>query len=76
MPLPHIDVIVWLLIAVVVFYGVVTWMGMVFQGLLFKRYRDNRNEAARREVRIHEKGQKDIRFRNSLLGEVKGEIED
>jgi hypothetical protein len=74
--LPHIDTIVWLVIIVGLFYAGVSWMSMVFQSLLFQRYRSNRNEAAMREERLHDQELAKTRYRNSLLGEVQGDREE
>jgi hypothetical protein len=73
--LPHLELIVWLLVIAVMVYAWVTWLGVVFQNILFQKYRLNKNESSLRATRLREQQEERDRFRNGLLGEVKGEDE-
>ena len=73
--LPHLDTVIWLIIFGALVYAILAWFGIVFQNLLFQRYRMNKNEAALRKERVHLKSAEKQRYNNSLLGEVKGETE-
>lgn len=73
--LPHLDLIIWFLVIAIGIYAWVTWLGVVFQNLLFQKYRMNKNESAMRATRLQEQREERDRFRNGLLGEVKGEDE-
>ena len=54
-------------------FAVVIWFGVVFQSLLFQRYRLQRNESALRKGRLFDAYREEVQFRNKLLGEVKSE---
>ena len=73
--LPHLDTVIWLIILGALVYAVLAWFGIVFQNLLFQRYRMNKNEAALRKERVHQKKVDQQRYSNGLLGEIKGETE-
>jgi flagellar biosynthesis protein FlhB len=69
--LPHVDLIIWLVVIAVLVVAVVSCFSIIFQNVLFQRYRMNRNEAALRKERMHQQSEGRSRYRNSLLGEVK-----
>ena len=73
--LPYVDVIVWMVVLGILLYAIVSWFGVIFQNVIFQRYRLNRNEAALRKTRLHEQEEEKHRYRNSLLGEVKKDRE-
>jgi len=71
--LPHLDLIIWFLVIAIGIYAWVTWLGVIFQNLLFQKYRMNKNESAMRAIRLKEQQEARDRFRHGLLGEVKAE---
>lgn len=73
--LPHLDTVIVLLVIAAMFWGVLAWFGVIFQNVLFQRYRMNKNEAAMRKERLYNQRQEKQRYSNGLLGEIKGDTE-
>lgn len=71
--LPHVDSILGVVAALVVVLALLAWFGVLFQNLLFQRYRLQKNESAMRKARLFDAYREDVQFRNKLLGEVKSD---
>ena len=69
--LPHVDSILGIIAALILVLALLVWFGVLFQNLLFQRYRLQRNESAMRKARLFDAHREDVQFRNKLLGEVK-----
>lgn len=74
--LPHVDSILGIVAAFVVLVALLVWLGVLFQNLLFQRYRLQKNESAMRKARLFDVYREDVQFRNKLLGEVKSDNKD
>jgi tetrahydromethanopterin S-methyltransferase subunit F len=74
--LPHVDSILGIVAGFVIIVAMLVWLGMLFQNLLFQRYRLQKNESAMRKARLFDAYREDVQFRNKLLGEVKSEKTD
>ncbi|MBF0196525.1 MAG: hypothetical protein HQL32_02395 [Planctomycetes bacterium] len=68
--LPEIVFLLKVLLVLAIGYGLWLWLGMVFQNILFQKYRLYKNEAAHRKTRLHEEAQSAKKYRSELLGEV------
>lgn len=68
--LPELEILMKIGIIVIIFIGVVLWLGTIFQNIKFQKYRLFRNEAAHRKARLHEESEEKDKYRTSLLGKV------
>lgn len=69
--IPEIYTIIIILLVFAALYGIVVWLSMVLQSLIFQKYRMNKNEAAMRKTRLYEKEKEKESYHRDLLGEVK-----
>lgn len=60
-------------IFLLIFAGVMIWLGSVFQNIKFQKYRLFKNEAAYRKARLHDQKEEEVSYKNNLLGKVEEE---
>lgn len=68
--IPEFYFILKLLVVFILLYGLIVWLSMVFQSVLFQKYRLNKNEAAERKARLHDEKMAKESYKKDLLGEV------
>lgn len=74
--IPEVYIIIKIAFALVLLLAVIVWLAVVFQSVLFQRYRLNKNEQVHRAYRIHDEQDKERLYRDELLGNVKENAEE
>ncbi|MBF0243966.1 MAG: hypothetical protein HQL31_01670 [Planctomycetes bacterium] len=68
--LPEYQLIIKIFVIVLLVMGITVTFGVIFQSLLFQRYRLHKNEAALRKTRLHDAAVSNRIYKAELLGAI------